>query len=295
MDAGVRGFLDEVSHYGDYVPSVQLNTPVMGMTLGEVIESRHPTVKVGQIVRSMARWEEYSILSDALGLEVIEPQPSIPLRHYMGLLGPVGLTAWVGIRVIADVQVGDTVVVSAAAGATGNAAGQIAKLLGARVIGMAGGPDKVALLKDSGFDEAIDYHNVTDVGAQVQGLCPDGANVFFDNVGAQTLERMLPAMANQGRIVNCGMIADYNHADNPHGVKTLWQIVLKRLTLQGFMVFDHMDRVPQAQQELDQWVLAGDLKVHESVFQGIEQTPQAFVALLSGKTTGKTLVELSGH
>lgn len=292
IDAGVRGFLDEVSHYGDYVPSVPIGSPVMGMTLGKVVKSNHPDVTEGQFVRSMARWEQYSLLDNALGLEVVNVQEGVPLRHYMGILGPVGLTAWVGLRVIAQLQAGETVVISAAAGATGSAAGQIAKLLGANVIGLAGGPKKVELLNLLGFDHAIDYHAVDDVGEEVLKLAPEGVNVFFDNVGAATLESMLPAMSNNGRVVNCGMIADYNRSDARYGVKTLWQIVLKRLTLRGFMLFDYMDRIPEGQQELDSWIAANKFQIHESLFQGIEQTPAAFVALLTGKTTGKTVVEL---
>lgn len=292
IDAGIRGILDEISHYGDYLPSIPLGSPVMGMTLGKVLKSNHPDVTAGQYVRSMARWEQYSLLDNALGLEVVNVQEDVPLRYYMGTLGPVGLTAWMGLRVIADLQAGETVVISAAAGATGSTAGQIAKQLGAKVIGLAGGPKKVQLLKSLGFDHAIDYHAVDDVGTEVLKLEPEGVPVFFDNVGADTLESMLPAMATNGRVVNCGMIADYNKSDERHGVKTLWQIVLKRLTLRGFMLFDYMDRVPEGQQQLDVWIASNKFQILESLFEGIEQTPAAFVALMTGQTTGKTVVQL---
>ncbi len=233
------------------------------------------------------------MLDSAIGLEVVDPLPGVPLRHYMGILGPVGLTAWVGMRIIGNVQAGETVVVSAAAGATGSAASQIGKLLGARVIGLAGGPEKIKFLRALGLDDAVDYTAVDDIGESVLALAPEGANVFFDNVGAEVLDSMLPAMANHGRVVNCGMVSGYNDADNPYGVKSLWQLILKRLTLRGFLVFDHMDEIAIGQGELDNWYASGNLRIHETVYQGIAATPDAFIALLTRRTTGKVLVELN--
>jgi len=290
MDAGVRGFLDEADTYEGYMPPVPIDDPVFGMTLGKVIKSNNPEFNQGDYVRGMAHWEEYTVISDSLGLERVHPDPDTPLKYYMGALGPVGLTAWVGMCTIGKVQAGETVLVSAAAGATGSIAGQIAKLKGARVIGLTSTAAKISRLEELGYDGTINYRETKDLEAAIQKLCPEGVNVYFDNVGAQTLEAVLPTMAERGRVVCCGMIADYNDSSNAYGVKTLWQTVLKRLTIQGYMVFDHFDVIPTAQAELNAWVANGDIKVHDAEYQGVAQIPQAFVDLMTGQTMGKTLV-----
>ncbi|CAM3740157.1 zinc-binding dehydrogenase [Litorimonas haliclonae] len=291
MDAGVRGFMDEAATFEGYMPQIPLGETVFGMTLGKVLKSNNPSVKVGDYMRGMAKWENYSILNDAIGLEKVEPKQGVPLQHYMGALGPVGLTAWVGMCKIGGVKKGDTVVVNAAAGATGGLAGQIAKLRGARVIGLTSTKAKIERLYELGYDEAINYKTVNDLGSAIAEKCPDGVNVFFDNVGGEMLESILPVMAENGCVVCCGMIADYNNSDAPYGVKSLWNIVLKRLKLQGFLLFDHFDVIPKAQSELNDWAASGELKIFDNIYDGVAEIPTAFIDLMTGKTMGKTLVK----
>jgi len=293
MDPAIRGFLDDRA---SYLPPVAIGEAVRGMTLGRVIESENPAFPVGAIVRALAAWEELSVLSaDALGLEVVAPAPGVPLECYMGMLGASGLTAWIGLHEIGRISPGQTVVISAAAGAVGNVAGQIAALHGCRVVGLVGSAAKAARIRAIGFHDAIEYRNHPDLGAAVRGACPDGVDVYFDNVGGATLEAMLPEMRVHGSVVVCGMVSDYNHQEAPYPVRTLWQLVVKRLTMRGFLTYEHADRIPFAQSQLDRWVQTGALRSLDNIHVGIESAPAAFIALMSGSTVGKTLVRLSDH
>jgi NADPH-dependent curcumin reductase CurA len=288
MDPAIRGFLDDRP---SYLPPVALGEPVNGMTLGEVVESDNPDYPVGTYVRALATWSETSILDrDALGLEIVTPKEGVALEHYMGALGPVGLTAWVGLFAVGEAKAGETVLVSAAAGATGSTVGQLAKAHGCTVIGMAGSAEKVATLRELGFDAAIDYRATDDLSGAIAAAAPAGIDVYFDNVGGETLETVLPLMAERGRVAVCGMIGQYNDADNPHGVKTLWQLVVKRLTMKGFLTYDHAGRLAEAQADLDRLAASGELKPLANVTEGFEHIPDAFIRLMSGETIGKTLV-----
>ena len=291
MDAGVRGFLDDKP---GYLKPVGLGEAVYGMSIGRVIESRNPACPEGTVIRAMATWSEHSILNaGALGLDVVRPHPGLKLQSYMGALGPVGMTAWIGLNEIGKIRAGETVLISAAAGATGGLACQISKLRGCRVIGLAGSAEKLRSLERLGVDAAIDYRAAPDVAASIAAAGPDGIDVFFDNVGGETLEMVLPLMKERGRVIACGMMSGYNDVDQPYGVKTLWQIVLKRLTIRGFLTFDHTDRLGEAAAELEAWALDGKLRLEEHVYEGIASTPRAFIDLMTGKTIGKTLVQVS--
>ncbi len=290
MDPAIRGFLDDRP---SYLPPVAIGDTVRGMTLGQVLQSRNPSIPEGAFVRALAGWEEISILGpDALGLEVVEPAPGIPLEHYLGVLGPTGLTAWIGLHEIAHVRSGQTVVISAAAGAVGSIAGQIAAVHGCRVVGIVGSAAKAQHIERLGFHAAIDYRDRTDLGAAIREACPDGADVYFDNVGGATLETLLPLMAEHGKVVVCGMVSDYNHQDSPYPVRTLWQIVVKRLTLRGFLTYEHADRIPLAQRQLVGWIQSGAVRSLDNIHEGLDSAPSAFIALMSGTTVGKTLVRL---
>ena len=244
-------------------------------------------------MRAFAHWSDHYVLSgDAWGIEKVHPQPGVDLHHYMGALGPVGLTAWVGLFAVGEAKPGETVVVSAAAGATGSTVGQIAKAKGCRVIGIAGSPEKVQVVKDLGFDAAIDYRATPDIAAEIAKVAPDGVDVYFDNVGGEMLEAILPLMRLHGRVAVCGMIGQYNDADHPYGVKTLWQLVVNRIKMQGFITFDYPQLLGQAQAELDGWVAEGKLRPLANVRDGFEKLPEAFIDLMSGKTIGKTLVRI---
>ena len=290
MDAGVRGFLDDRP---GYLKPVGLGEPVYGMTIGRVIESRNPAFPLGSVIRAMATWSEYSVLNaGALGLDLVSPHPGLNLQTYMGTLGPVGMTAWIGLTEIGQIRAGETVLVSAAAGATGSLACQIAKRRGCRVIGLAGSTEKRRYLESLGVDGAVDYRATTDLAGEIAALCPEGIDVYFDNVGGEMLEAVLPLMKQRGRIVACGMMSGYNDVNQAYGVKTLWQVVLKRLTIRGFLTFDHADRLGEAAAELEAWMLAGKLRLEEHVYEGLESTPLAFIDLMTGRTMGKALVRI---
>ncbi|HEX8445755.1 MAG TPA: NADP-dependent oxidoreductase [Sphingomonas sp.] len=290
IDPAIRGFLDDRP---SYLPPVAIGETVRGMMLGEVLASRNPALVIGQHVRALAGWADRVVLSaDALGLEVVETDPDIAIETRMGALGPAGLTAWVGLHVIAAVRPGETVLVSAAAGAVGSVACQIARLRGCRVIGLAGSAAKCAAIRDLGVETAIDYRAESDLAAAIAAAAPGGVDVYFDNVGGATLETILPLMRDQGRVAVCGMIGDYNDQDHPYGVRTLWQLVVRRLTLRGFLTYDHGDRLAEAQRDLDAWASAGALRSLETIYHGIGAAPQAFIDLMARRTIGKTLVRL---
>lgn len=287
-DPAIRGFLDDRE---SYLPPVALGAPINGMSLGEVIESRNPDWPEGALLRAFATWSDHYVIDGAaLGLERVDPAPGVPLQHYMGALGPVGLTAWVGLIEVGAAKAGETVLVSAAAGATGSTVVQLAKARGCRVIGLAGGPGKAAAVRALGADAAIDYRAVPDLAAAIRAAAPDGVDVYFDNVGGETLDAVLPLMRLHGRVALCGMIAQYNDADHPHGVRNLWQLVVNRVGIRGFLTYDHMERLAEAQAELDALFAGGQLKPLENVHQGFERLPEAFIDLMSGRTMGKTLV-----
>jgi NADPH-dependent curcumin reductase CurA len=289
-DPAIRGFLDDRP---SYLPPVALGAPINGMSLGEVVESYNPEYPVGTLVRAFATWSDHYVIgADALGLEKIYPASGSELHHYMGALGPVGLTAWVGLFGVGEAKPGETVVVSAAAGATGSTVGQIAKARGCKVIGLVGSEEKSEVIKGLGFDAAINYRATPDIAAEIARAAPEGVDVYFDNVGGETLEVILPLMSLHGRVAVCGMIGQYNDADHPHGVKTLWQLVVNRIKMQGFITYDYPQLLDQAQRELDGWVADGSLKPLANLRDGFEKLPEAFIDLMAGRTIGKTLIRI---
>jgi hypothetical protein len=288
IDPAIRGFLDDRP---SYLPPVAIGETVRGMALGEIIRSRSPALPEGRLVRALSGWADHVLLrADALGLELVDPLPGVPIESQMGALGPAGLTAWIGIEEIGRIAAGETVLVSAAAGAVGSVVGQIARLRGCRVVGLAGSPEKCAKLRELGYDAAIDYRAAPDLAAAIRDAAPGGIDIYFDNVGGATLEAVLPLMREHGRVVVCGMIGDYNDQDNPYPVRTLWQLVVKRLTMRGFLTYDHADRLGQANAELREWARTGALRPIECVYDGIANAPRAFIDLMAGRTMGKTLV-----
>ena len=291
VDPAIRGFLDDRP---SYLPPVAIGAPVNGMSLGEVVESNDPAWPVGTLLRAFATWSDHYLLDDqALGLERVECAPGVPLSHYMGALGPVGLTAWVGLFEIGQAKPCETVLVSAAAGATGSTVVQLAKAAGCRVIGLAGSADKAAAVRALGADIAIDYRAEPDLAAAIAAAAPTGIDVYFDNVGGPLLDTILPLMGQRGRVALCGMIDQYNDADRPHGVTALWQLVVKRVRVEGFLTYDHLAVLPRAQAELDRLFATGQLRPLENLRHGFERLPEALIDLMSGATTGKTLVTLA--
>lgn len=293
IDPAVRGMLD--ANDDSYLPAVAIGGLIPTMVLGRVVQSRNPAFKEGDYGRGFVGWEEYSILNPAnFAIENVHVDPAVPLTAYMGALGWSGITAYVGLKRIGEMQAGDTVVMSAAAGAVGSVGCQIAKLSGCRSVGIVGSPRKAALVTGTfGIDAAIDYRAAPDLDAAIKAACPDGVGVYFDNVGGHILDAMLPNMAAFGRIVTCGMMANYNNHNDPYPIRNLWQILVNRVTMRGFLAYEHLDMLAEAEAQLGGWIKSGALIAQENVTTGIENTPVAFINLMSGKTTGKTVVRLN--
>ncbi|MEV6517916.1 NADP-dependent oxidoreductase [Micromonospora chalcea] len=287
VDPYMRGRMNDVK---SYVPPFALDAPLDGGAIGEVVAGEAEGVKPGDVVLHGLGWREYALV-DARGARKIDPDLA-PVTAYLGVLGMTGLTAYAGLLDVAAMKPGETVFVSGAAGAVGSMVGQIAKLRGAgRVIGSAGSRAKVERLTALGFDAAFDYHDGP-VSKQLRAAAPDGVDVYFDNVGGDHLEAAIGAMNLHGRAAICGMIAQYNATEPPAAPRNLALVIGKRLTLRGFLVSDHGHLREQFVQEVAGWLREGRLSYDETVIDGIEQAPEAFLGLLRGENLGKMLVRL---
>ena len=286
VDPYMRGRMNDVK---SYVPPFQIGETLVGGAVGQVVASRNERFDEGAWVVHGLGWREVA-LSDGRGVRAVDPSVA-PVSTALGVLGMPGLTAFVGIDDIASVGEGETVFVSGAAGAVGSAAAQLALLRGARVLGSAGTPEKVAWLEGLGLDGVFDYRRTTSRDA-LRELAPDGIDVYFDNVGGETLEAAIGAMRLHGRIVACGSISRYNATEALPGPRNLFMVVTKRLRMQGFIVFDHSDRHPAFLEEVAPLVADGSIRYRETVVDGIENAPQAFIGLLEGENIGKMLVRV---
>jgi NADPH-dependent curcumin reductase CurA len=274
-----------------YVEPFQLGQPLDGGCVGQVVQSNAGKFQVGDYVLGRKGWREYYV-SNGADLTNIDPTLAPP-QAYLGVLGMPGLTAYVGLLDIGQPQAGNTVFVSAAAGAVGSIVCQIAKLKACRVVGSAGSADKVRWLQEvAGVDATINYKEVTSLTAELGRHCPHGIDVYFENVGGAHLEAALEHMNMRGRIVLCGMISQYNETTPASGPRNLRLAVRKRLTLQGFIVSDHADRQPQFYADMGAWIADGKIKWQETIVDGIENAPKAFLGLFTGENTGKMLVRL---
>ncbi|MEV4268640.1 NADP-dependent oxidoreductase [Micromonospora aurantiaca] len=287
VDPYMRGRMNDVK---SYVPPFALDAPLDGGAIGEVVAGEAGGVKPGDTVLHGLGWREYALV-DAKGVRKVDPGLA-PVTAYLGVLGMTGLTAYAGLLDVAAMKPGETVFVSGAAGAVGSMVGQIAKLRGAgRVIGSAGSAAKVERLTALGFDAAFDYHDGP-VYKQLKAAAPDGVDVYFDNVGGDHLEAAIGAMNLHGRAAICGMIAQYNATEPPAAPRNLALVIGKRLTLRGFLVGDHGHLREQFVQEVAGWLREGRLSYDETIVDGIEQAPEAFLGLLRGENLGKMLVRL---
>jgi len=277
-----------------YLPPVGIGEVMRAGGLGEVVESKNPNYRVGQIVQGLVGWQEYFVASDTQPLFPVDVAAGVSPSAYLGALGTTGLTAWIGIRDIGKPQPGETVIVSAAAGAVGSIAGQLAKADGARVVGIAGGPEKCALLTEQlGFDAAVD-HRADDWFAQLAAATPNGIDVDFENVGGKIMDAVFARLNIGARVALCGLISGYNSADPPPGPRTFGNLLIQRATLQGFIVLDHLGRAPDAIREIAGLIAEGKLTPLETVVKGFEQLPTAINMLFDGKNTGKLVVKTSG-
>jgi hypothetical protein len=277
--------------YDSYLPAIPLGEVVRSGGVGEVIESRSPLYAKGQLVSGLVGWQEYS-LADGGGRRMQPVPPGISPEDAVSVFGITGLTAYFGLLDVGRPQAGETVVVSGAAGATGSVAGQIAKLVGCRAVGIAGGPEKCRwLVGELGFDAAIDYKR-EDVGAALAAACPQGVDVYFDNVGGAILDAVLLRINRGARIALCGAISTYTQDEPPPGPRNLLQLVVKHGHMEGFLVLDYAARFPEAIAALAKWKAEGRLRSRVDVVDGLENTPAAFRRLFTGGNTGKLLVRV---
>ncbi|MFC4063095.1 NADP-dependent oxidoreductase [Planomonospora corallina] len=288
VDPYMRGRMNDVE---SYVPPFRLGEPLDGGAVGEVVESRAPGLKAGDLVLHGFGWREQAVL-DAARVRRVEPVEGVSPSAYLGVLGMPGLTAYVGLLDIAEFKEEEAVFVSGAAGAVGSLVGQIAKLKGASwVVGSAGSDEKVAHLRELGFDAAFNYRDGP-VGEQLRQAAPDGIDVYFDNVGADHLEAAIDALHVGGRVAMCGAIAVYNATEPACAPRNLFLAVGRRLTLRGFIVGDHSARMPDMIAEVGAWLREGRITADETVVEGLENAPEAFIGLLRGANTGKMVVRL---
>jgi NADPH-dependent curcumin reductase CurA len=275
-----------------YAAAWEVGETMQGGAVGRVVDSRSPDVPVGALVLANAGWRDVAVL-DAAHVQVLPDLPGVPPSYHLGVLGMPGLTAWAGLFRVAAFQPGDDVFVSGAAGAVGSLVGQFARLRGAgRVVGSAGSPEKVAWLRELGFDAAFDYHDGP-VAELLAGAAPEGIDVFFDNVGGDHLEAAIGALRLHGRAAICGSISTYNAVSPPPGPRNLSLLVSNRLTLRGFLVGDHGDLRAEFIDTVPGWIASGELVVRETVREGLENAVPAFLDLLRGGNTGKMIVRLS--
>jgi NADPH-dependent curcumin reductase len=277
-----------------YIPKLPLGEVMLSGSAGEVVESKHPDFAPGELVSGVFGWQDYAVSDGAAGIfPVNKVPPGIDLPTALSLLGVTGITAHIGLLEIGQPQSSDTIVVSGAAGSVGSFVVQIAKLKGLRVVAIAGGPAKCDwLTSELGADAAIDYKD-EDVEARIGELCPDGVGVFFDNVGGEILDAVLEHIAIGARIVLCGAISGYNDFERRPGIRNHYRLIIRRATMRGFLVFDHMDRVPEAIGDLATWAAEGKLRSQVDVVEGLENAPDALNRLFTGQNLGKQLVKIA--
>ena len=286
LDPYMRGRMDETK---SYAPSQKLGEVMVGGTAGEVVESRHPKFQRGDAVVGMGGWQEW-FLSDGQGLQKVDAR-ALPLSAYLGAAGMPGITAWYGVDRIGKPKAGETALVSSAAGAVGSVAGQLARLRGCRAVGVAGGPAKCAhVVQDLGFDACVDY-KAPEFREALKAACPSGVDFVFENVGGAVLDAALARLNPFSRVALCGLVAGYQGEEIP--VRAVRSLLVNRVQLQGFIVSDHLDLWPQAIRELAGLAASGKLRFRETVAEGIQGAPRAFVGMLRGENLGKQLVRVS--
>lgn len=290
IDASVRSWL---GHGSGYLPPVELGEVVRCSTIGRVVASRCERFGLGDIVTTLGGWEEFSVIrDDFFSTDVSGPDPDYDLEAFLALYGSTGCTAYIGMLEVAEVTEGDTVVVSAAAGATGSAAAQIARLTGATVIGIAGSNEKCRwLTEEVGLAGAIN-HRTEDIAGRLREMAPKRVDVFFDNVGGDVLNAVLGRLAMHARVVLCGHIASYNDDEPPPGPSNYVQLIQQRATMRGFLAFDDVPRFPEIGEQLRAWHEAGDIVVRTQRFEGLEHGVDALNAMFTGANTGKIIIAL---
>ena len=288
VDPYLRGRMNNVK---SYIPPFQINKPISSGVIAEVIDSKHPGFSKGNFVSGVLAWKKFQ-KSNGKGLMKVDPAIA-PLSAYLGILGLTGLTAHLGLFEIGKPKKGETLFVSGAAGAVGSVVGQIGKIMGCRVVGTAGTDKKTDLLKsDFAFDEAINYKSVPNLRKAIAAACPNGIDVYFDNVGGAVSDAVLFNINQFARVVVCGAISLYNETRIPMGIRVEPFLIKNSALMQGFIVNDYAKKFPDAIKQLSTWLATGKLKYTETIVEGFENIPQAFLDLFEGKNTGKMVVKI---
>ncbi|WP_462319284.1 NADP-dependent oxidoreductase [Marinilabilia sp.] len=288
VDPYLRGRMTDAD---SYIPSFEINKPIESAIVGEVVESNNQSFSKGDFVTGLLDWKEQQ-KSDGEGLMKVNAEQA-PLSAYLGVLGMTGLTAYLGLMNIGKPKAGETLVVSGAAGAVGSIAGQIGKILGLRVVGIAGSDEKNEMLKrDFGFDETINYKTTGNMTKAIADACPNGVDVYFDNVGGEVADAVMFNINDFARIVNCGAISIYNATEIPKSISVQPFLIQKRALMQGFIVMDHANQFSDAIGQLSQWLKEKKLTYTETIIEGFENIPQAFIDLFDGKNKGKMVVKV---
>ncbi|SFC86804.1 hypothetical protein SAMN05443252_107136 [Bacillus sp. OV322] len=289
VDPYMRGRMQDTK---SYIPPFKLHEPISGGVIAEVAESKSPHFKQGDVVIGNLNWAEYSVVTEK-EIRIIDPSVA-PVTTHLGILGMPGLTAYFGLLDIGQPKEGETVVVSGAAGAVGSVVGQIAKIKGARVVGLAGSEEKISLLKNEfGFDEAINYKTAQNIQEALSEACPDGIDVYFDNVGGEITDAVFTLLNKNARIPLCGSISSYNVEGEDLGPRIQTAMIKTSALMKGFTVGDYASRFKEGAAQLGKWLQEGKLQYEETIIEGFENTPEAFLGLFKGTNLGKQLVKTS--
>lgn len=289
VDPYMRGRMNAAK---SYAPPVELGGVMVGGVVGQVVESHHPRFAAGEIVEGYFGWQQYAV-SDGVGARKVDPSLA-PISTALGVLGMPGLTAYFGLLEIGKPQPGETVVVSGAAGAVGSLVGQIAKIQGCHVVGIAGTDEKARyVVEELGFDSAFNYKSARNYRAKLKTLCPQGIDVYFDNVGGAITDAVIPLLNVRARLVICGQISQYNLERPEMGPRWLWALIVKQARAEGFLVFQFADRFEEGIRQMAQWLKEGKLKYRENIIEGLENAPRAFIGMLKGENIGKQLVKIA--
>lgn len=288
VDPYLRGRMSDAK---SYIPSFELNKPVQSGVIAKVLESKNDNFKEGDFVSGMLSWQTKQV-SNGEGLLKVDGSKA-PLSTYLGVLGMTGLTAYLGLHQIGKPVAGETIVVSGAAGAVGSVVGQIAKILGLRVIGIAGTDEKIEMLKTKfGFDAGINYNTSKDINADIKKAAPNGVDIYFDNVGGPVSDAVLFNINRFARMIICGAISVYNNTELPTSLSVQPFLVKNSALMQGFIISNYADKFPEAMQHLSGWLADGKLKYTETIVDGFDNIPNAFIDLFEGKNKGKMIVKI---
>ncbi len=289
LDPAIRGWMDDIP---SYLPPIPLGEPVRSTGIGEVVASRHDGFKPGDLAVGLLGWQEYALVPGD-GLAPAPNDGRFPSHYYVNMLGAVGLTPYFAVLEVGKPKPGETLLMSAAAGAVGSIGGQIAKIAGCRVVGLAGSDEKCRWIREElGYDAAINYKTCGPMEQAIREACPEGVDIYFDNVGGEILDAALMNLNKNARVIFCGAIANYNSTEPPPGPYNWWQILARSVTVQGYLISDYFDRFPEGIARMGDWIEQGRIHFREEIVEGFENTFDTFLKLFDGSNQGKLIIRL---